>query len=136
MNRLRWALAIGICAALAAQLMAHEGHEHRVMGTVTKAEKSRIEVQTTEGKTVGILLDHDTKYYREQTPAGAEDVKVGTRVVITTIEKQNGMILAKKVSLGTSPSKAEAYTCPMHPEIVRDKPGKCPKCGMDLKPKG
>jgi ribosomal protein S27AE len=28
---------------------------------------------------------------------------------------------------------AEAqYTCPMHPEVVRDKPGKCPKCGMAL----
>ncbi|WP_298298536.1 heavy metal-binding domain-containing protein [Hydrotalea sp.] len=24
------------------------------------------------------------------------------------------------------------YTCSMHPEIVSDKPGKCPKCGMDL----
>lgn len=26
------------------------------------------------------------------------------------------------------------YTCPMDPEIVRDAPGKCPKCGMDLVP--
>ena len=24
------------------------------------------------------------------------------------------------------------YTCTMHPEVVRDKPGKCPKCGMNL----
>jgi hypothetical protein len=24
------------------------------------------------------------------------------------------------------------YTCPMHPEVVMDKPGKCPKCGMTL----
>lgn len=24
------------------------------------------------------------------------------------------------------------YTCPMHPEIVQDKAGKCPKCGMNL----
>ncbi len=24
------------------------------------------------------------------------------------------------------------YTCPMHPEIVSDKPGRCPKCGMAL----
>ncbi|TSC71174.1 MAG: heavy metal translocating P-type ATPase [Parcubacteria group bacterium Gr01-1014_49] len=24
------------------------------------------------------------------------------------------------------------YTCPMHPDIVRDAPGKCPGCGMDL----
>jgi CopA family copper-resistance protein len=24
------------------------------------------------------------------------------------------------------------YTCPMHPDVKADKPGKCPKCGMDL----
>lgn len=28
------------------------------------------------------------------------------------------------------------YTCPMHPEIVQDHPGSCPKCGMALEPKG
>ncbi len=27
------------------------------------------------------------------------------------------------------------YTCPMHPEVVKDGPGKCPGCGMDLIPK-
>lgn len=28
--------------------------------------------------------------------------------------------------------KAAKYTCPMHPEIIRDEPGSCPICGMDL----
>ncbi|PHZ85184.1 heavy metal translocating P-type ATPase [Paremcibacter congregatus] len=28
------------------------------------------------------------------------------------------------------------YTCPMHPEIIRDEPGDCPKCGMALEPMG
>ncbi|MFC6488480.1 heavy metal translocating P-type ATPase [Nitratireductor sp. GCM10026969] len=28
------------------------------------------------------------------------------------------------------------YTCPMHPEIIRDKPGSCPICGMALEPMG
>ncbi|WP_291994976.1 heavy metal translocating P-type ATPase [Candidatus Accumulibacter sp. ACC003] len=28
------------------------------------------------------------------------------------------------------------YTCPMHPEVVRDAPGDCPKCGMALEPMG
>ncbi|MDZ4710100.1 MAG: efflux RND transporter periplasmic adaptor subunit [Saprospiraceae bacterium] len=27
---------------------------------------------------------------------------------------------------------SELYTCPMHPEIIRDKPGSCPICGMVL----
>jgi len=26
----------------------------------------------------------------------------------------------------------KTYTCPMHPEVKSDKPGKCPKCGMTL----
>ena len=29
-----------------------------------------------------------------------------------------------------------SYTCPMHPEIKKDGPGRCPKCGMDLVPTG
>jgi Cu+-exporting ATPase len=28
------------------------------------------------------------------------------------------------------------WTCPMHPEIVRDAPGSCPICGMALEPRG
>ena len=27
---------------------------------------------------------------------------------------------------------AAVYTCPMHPEIVRNEPGSCPVCKMDL----
>lgn len=27
---------------------------------------------------------------------------------------------------------ADIYTCPMHPEVIGVKDGKCPKCGMDL----
>ncbi|PIB34936.1 copper-translocating P-type ATPase [Reichenbachiella sp. 5M10] len=32
-------------------------------------------------------------------------------------------------------SQATAYTCPMHPEVVKGEPGACPTCGMDLVPK-
>jgi P-type Cu+ transporter len=32
--------------------------------------------------------------------------------------------------------RATQYTCPMHPEIIRDRPGSCPICGMALEPMG
>lgn len=41
-----------------------------------------------------------------------------------------GMNLEKKPEAASS----VRYTCPMHPEIIRDNPGSCPICGMDLVP--
>lgn len=35
-------------------------------------------------------------------------------------------------ALPTSPGTK--YTCPMHPEVIQDGPGTCPKCGMALEP--
>ncbi len=30
------------------------------------------------------------------------------------------------------PGATVAYTCPMHPEVIRDEPGRCPRCAMKL----
>ncbi len=38
-------------------------------------------------------------------------------------------------SIETDQADEATYTCPMHPEIVRDEPGSCPKCGMALEPR-
>lgn len=35
---------------------------------------------------------------------------------------------------GETPPAGTVYTCPMHPEVRRDHPGNCPKCGMTLEP--
>ena len=44
-------------------------------------------------------------------------------------KQQNVKNAADTISTGKNSIK---YTCPMHPEIVKNKPGTCEKCGMDL----
>jgi hypothetical protein len=47
-------------------------------------------------------------------------------ILITTI---GSALLAQ-----TPKPEISQYTCVMHPEVVQDHPGKCPKCGMELVP--
>ncbi|MCX6640961.1 MAG: efflux RND transporter periplasmic adaptor subunit [bacterium] len=43
-----------------------------------------------------------------------------------------GLIHNKDTQNSQPPAAKEVYTCPMHPEIIRDNPGDCPICGMKL----
>jgi heavy metal translocating P-type ATPase len=43
-----------------------------------------------------------------------------------------GMDLVEEQNLSTT--NTEQWTCPMHPEVVKDEAGSCPICGMDLVP--
>ena len=45
-------------------------------------------------------------------------------------KNKNEMLLHS--ALTKENNSAETYTCTMHPEVKSDKPGKCPKCGMEL----
>ena len=38
----------------------------------------------------------------------------------------------KEEETGQSKEARSVYSCPMHPEVTSDKPGKCSKCGMSL----
>lgn len=79
-----------------------------------------------------------------------QKTEIKSKEINAKIEKKNNSKKAKKADksnvskpvLNTSEteilkqskpqSQPQKYSCPMHPEIISDKPGKCPNCGMDL----
>ena len=47
----------------------------------------------------------------------------------------HAFLAARPSEVPHAPAVTAEYTCPMHPEIVRDRPGACPICGMALEPR-
>jgi hypothetical protein len=84
----RFVIGAALVAALAipAYARAHEGHAHKVMGTVATLHENHLEVKATDGKSSTITLNAKTKILRGKTKAKAEDIKPGERVVVTATE--------------------------------------------------
>lgn len=105
MRRRSVPVAILLTLAVGGRLLAHGGHAHRVIGTVTAVDPGHVEVKTAEGKAVSIVLGKDTKYLRGTKTAAASDVKVGDRIVVT-LAAVGDTKTAREVRLSAAPSKA------------------------------
>lgn len=56
-----------------------------------------------------------------------------TEDLAPSLGRATGVPLDQQVSNGVgNEPKPALYSCPMHSEVKSDKPGKCPKCGMNL----
>jgi Cu+-exporting ATPase len=53
---------------------------------------------------------------------------------LATFKAEPSKYLVKAAPVAPPPTTGTQYTCPMHPEILQDGPGSCPKCGMALVP--
>lgn len=59
-------------------------------------------------------------------------VVVSALVIIILIAGGYWIYTTFIVKSSTETTEGDIYTCPMHPQIVQDRPGQCPICGMDL----
>jgi P-type Cu+ transporter len=62
----------------------------------------------------------------------AEKFKSDPGKYLNPARPDSNLITLATPSAGPQPVE---YTCPMHPEIIRPKPGSCPICGMALEPR-
>lgn len=103
-----------IAAAVAALVLvlpgvalAHEGHLHKVLGTVTDIDYPHLEVTTTEKKSVTIMLDGATVITRGKDKIKETDIKVGDRISADYMEK-GGMMMVKTLKVGVATASAPA----------------------------
>jgi YHS domain-containing protein len=73
-----------------------------------------------------IYADHDGKRVYFCCAACIDTFKADPEKYIKKLEDQ-GVVLKKAPA-------AQVWTCPMHPDVRQDTPGKCPTCKMDLVP--
>jgi heavy metal translocating P-type ATPase len=88
---------------------------------------------------------HHASAYKHNSPAKKNDINKGGEVFYCPMHCEGEKTYLRAghcpvcgMDLVKQPVKIRSsqFTCPMHPEIIRDKPGACPICGMDLVPTG
>jgi hypothetical protein len=101
------ALAVALFSLGSARTVgAHEGHEHKVMGIVTMAAVDHVMLKDKDGKDVTIKITKDTKV-KAKPALKAEQIKAGTRVVITAVEQKDKSLTARVIQVGPAPAQQE-----------------------------
>jgi hypothetical protein len=106
MTRRACLLACALLTFAPAALLAHDGHDHKIMGTVSMLHENHLEVKATDGKTSTITLDGKTKIVRGKTKVVPADIKVGDRVVVN-VGNGKAPLVAKEVQLGAAATAAK-----------------------------
>jgi hypothetical protein len=88
--------------AAAVPLAAHEGHDHKLLGTVAEVSPGRLVVKAVkDGALTPVVLTPSTVYRRAKTVIGLTALAVGDRVVVN-IGSGKAPITAKAVDAGAS----------------------------------
>jgi hypothetical protein len=78
--------ALVVALAVPRYVRAHEGHAHRVLGTVAALHENHLQVRSTDGTAADVTLNDKTKIVRGKSPVKAADIKPGERIVVTAVE--------------------------------------------------
>jgi len=102
MKKLMIGLAIlGVVMLAPRFALAHEGHDHTVMGTISSIDGTNLMVKTADGKQTMVMMDAKTKITQGKDKLDVKALKVGDRVVAAGPEEQS-MIMAETVKVGAA----------------------------------
>ena len=82
-------------------LRAHDGHIHRIMGTVTARDAKHLEVRTPSGEILSIAITAKTTATRSKRRVPLAEVQVGRRVVVD-IGNGEDPLIAGEIQVGAT----------------------------------
>ena len=89
-------------------ILAH-GNATHLMGTVTPVGKDTVTIQDKDGKSVVVMLEKGTKYFKRNKPSTLDEMKIGTRVVIDAeMNEKMKMYSAEEIQIGAAAAAAPA----------------------------
>ena len=107
MQKLITALVLAAAIVVAPSLVvAHEGHMHKILGTVASVQGAQLVVKTTDGKVVTVTLDAKTTFTRGKVKLDATALKVGERLSVDYMQ-QKTVNTAKTIKLAETPAPAK-----------------------------
>jgi hypothetical protein len=100
-------VAIALVATLSvpAVIRAHGGHLHKALGTISSIQGEHVEIKTTDGKMLTVMLDKKTTFTRGKEKLDATALKVGERISVDYMEEKNKMLMAHAIKLSTATVK-------------------------------
>ena len=92
------AIGISLCAVGA---FAHDGHIHKIMGTITARDAKHTEVRTPSGENLSIAITAKTTATRDKRKLPLSEVPVGKRVVVA-IGNGEDPLMAGEILVGAT----------------------------------
>ncbi len=96
------AVAVLGLVAVPGLAVAHQGHTHKVLGTVASLDDPHFDIKGTDGKTVTIMIDASTVITRGKEKIDAGLLKLGDRVSIEA-KQEKDMLMAHTIKVGSAP---------------------------------
>jgi hypothetical protein len=98
------AVAAVMLVGSARAAVAHDGHAHMIMGTVTARDDKRVDVKTPSGENLSIQINAKTVVMRDKKKVSMAEVQAGRRVVVD-IGNGEDPLIAREIQVGAGATK-------------------------------
>ena len=101
----KYILLSSLFLGLTTNIGAHEGHHHKIMGTVVSVDQSHVKIKGTDDKTTSVTLTPETTFHQGKASAAQKDIHIGGKIVVMGMPGADGQMTAMDVQLPVSLKK-------------------------------